>query len=1120
VWVTVDNKLFLWKYTDSASDVDISNPDNCDVYDGLTEVIVSVSLSAPRPGVFQDAVKYLLVVASPVEVVLLAITGDAKLNRISMVPTKYRMPSDNVAMVKVVGSQSGRIFMAGNDGNVYELDYGNADSVWTGLLDSDGSNGYKCRKINHFAWNWRLISVLPPFMQGLAGEEDSLVDIVVDNVRHVVYAVTSRGKLSAFYLGVTGSEMALFQPAYALLDAVRQFCGSYNAPEGCPRPESITASTGCAALSLSVLSVVESRRAHLVVTLQNGIRVYVALRTGGGGHLSVVPAPTTVGSTNIPADMQVVYVRSPPPQAVLRGCARTGAGPAAAAGQGGSEGENGSVPSFIPAQALRVSAALSTQAVTLLALDKQQHPDELVAVFEDLASRPQLSMGTAPAHTPPSMREGVCIALDEARSGGKIYDLQEDVSAMHSDAAAQLRALYALSASVANSAMRDASHLHDASARTLSQASTLALVRASAGLASWLDGPPAPGSFTPSSEVPVLHSGRGLHAAGRTAGSGYDAYNLSNVARLSELSWQHVPCTSASLRRNFLVLTNQGIHILRKLRPADVLYRQLAQVTATGDEHLRQFFLSFGPLESSAMCVALACGLPGDAGSLAFPSTTTATAWKPLEAIQMRAMTLMLGQTQGPQFKNPNAGLSAANGAALQDSRLVISSSSSHEFVHSSAHNALYLVCSRILRPIWLRNVTSFGQLTATWAPGVIADIRGPLTELRKLLKSFFATAVLTAKPAGAEMKQMQDRPPEDLMTGQMRQQAQASVSAERQVQLRARAIEDASIQGLYRLVTKSLQALSLIEVLSAAGARIPWDRLGDVSFRTLVVSSRAHDGVKRLVNAVVSDLSNQTDRPAAARSLVDALAKECAYYFTPGDRCLYEVNLLLPDVRRRVRDVPASSGRLGAEWARVQADVQRAVQLLLEGAKYWRTPEAVQGEESDLWRQCTGLIELDEQGREGAVDLCLVAASNFSGEGRAAGLGSGSVLTTGGDGVWESQFYSDGSPVLSDTARSAAEEACYQCLVQHIMTVGTDVRRLGAGIIDSRASGAGNPLQEAQDGMRRMVVRAVGKCGSPAFTAILGERLLRENEDLLLSVHAPSIEQYLTSKDPMLLYK
>ena len=228
----MDNKLFLWKYSalDGASNEPgfATSPTpssalasaDCLVYDGITEVIVSVALTAPRPGVFLDSVKYLLVVASPLEVVLLAITCDAHGEGLQLLPTVYKMPSDNVAMVKVVGSQCGRVFMAGNDGNVYELDYfsgGIGGQSWVGEIvdtalslgsgggDGEGSSRRKCRKIKHSVWQWRVLSMLPPLLQAALGgggegerEGDGLVDLVVDNVRCVLYAVTARGTVSAF----------------------------------------------------------------------------------------------------------------------------------------------------------------------------------------------------------------------------------------------------------------------------------------------------------------------------------------------------------------------------------------------------------------------------------------------------------------------------------------------------------------------------------------------------------------------------------------------------------------------------------------------------------------------------------------------------------------------------------------------------------------------------------------------------------------------------------------------------------------------------------------------------------------------------------------------------------
>lgn len=72
--------------------------------------------------------------------------------------------------------------------------------------------------------------------------------------------------------------------------------------------------------------------------------------------------------------------------------------------------------------------------------------------------------------------------------------------------------------------------------------------------------------------------------------------------------------------------------------------------------------------------------------------------------------------------------------SAIVDSRLVLNGSS-HEFVSSTLHDAVYCVASRVLRPVWLRPVVSGGQLSGVWTAELIAQVSAPLLELMKLLQ-------------------------------------------------------------------------------------------------------------------------------------------------------------------------------------------------------------------------------------------------------------------------------------------------------------------------------------------------------------------------------------------------
>lgn len=1108
--------------------------EDCDVFDGMSEVIVSVALSAPKPGVFLDAVKYILVVASPVEVVLLAVTCDSACKNMKLVPTSYSMPSDNVAMVKVVGTQAGRIFMAGNDGNVYELDYSNSESGWSIPLYGDGtSDRRKCRKINHFAWNWKLVHMLPPFLKTFTSEEDSLVDLVVDNVRSVLYAVTAKGSLSAFNLGPSGLDTQSFLSAFNVFDAARTHLSYGRGSEGSPKPETFSAASAASfsVLSLHVLPPAESKKAHLVAVLTNGIRIYLSLLTTGGGLFQRVPHPhEPLGNSSTVGKIEIAHVRSPPSHVALKVCSNSSS--SSAGGRSGNvvpdgtsagvDYEGGLAPSFMPAQALRVSSALCSQGVTLLSLDKSQHPDELVGLFEDVVGRAHISLGMPPAYQQPHLREGVCISIDETRNGGKIYDVKESCAQIHRSEVSKLRSLFAHSTTPTNAAIRDASPHFDSSPDSRKPPA-----RQAPGMLAWLDsGSSGPDGAFNVPESPVVFGSGALAMATSDVGSGYDQYNLHNMSVLGELSWQHLPSVSHSTQRRFLVLTNQGLHMLRKLRPADLLYRVLSVVNNLADVQCQQFFSAFGTLEASAMCVALACGLPCDAGSSsqAIGGGAEAVLKRPLESIQMRAMSVLLGLTQGPTYKTLGSGL--AVGMGTKDSRFV-SDGSSVEFVRSSAHDAMYLVCSRILRPLWLRAVVQRNKgLAGLWTAGLIAEVRGPLCELLKLLKLYFTSAVVDPKQGQDYLANLSGNASTDLVTRLMLDQARSTANPDKVLQQQAKRSEDASLNALYRLVGKSLQALSFIEVLLSAdkkwGVRVQWARLGEISFRALVLSPVAHENVKKLVASLISDLTRSSSSQATEQ-VIDWLTRECSFYFSAGDRCSYEAGRLLEGVQKKVQSAAAGEVLGGRQWDDLQAQSRQCVQLYLRAAQYWRSLDSVSGEESELWKVCARLLELEQVGREGIVDICLTVARNFSAPSNAAGASDSATQHTlaAAPEDWEQRLYRE-SAIIGEADRRAAEESCFLCLIQHILTVGSDVRRLGAGMVPPRLSmgEAGDPLQAARAAMRKMLARAVHTCNNGMFFSMLGDRLVTDYQAELLANRSPFIEEYLSTKDPQILYR
>jgi nuclear pore complex protein Nup155 len=236
----------------------------------------------PKPDTFTNSVSYLLVVATPVEVCLLAVVRDEGVERpdtnyfplISIQPTRYSTPSDNLTFVSVVGTASGRIFMAGSDNYMYEFQYSNEESSWMHYLGVGAD--FRCKKQRvDVKWMSTLTSIF-----GNGG--DSLVDLAVDNPRQLLYAVSKNGKLSAFRLD--DDRITPIQVDWNVIEKARA--------KG-------------VVLNVSVISVEESAQLHGVVILSSGARIYFSVLAAGG-------VPYCPYRTGPPTTLEFVCNRLPP----------------------------------------------------------------------------------------------------------------------------------------------------------------------------------------------------------------------------------------------------------------------------------------------------------------------------------------------------------------------------------------------------------------------------------------------------------------------------------------------------------------------------------------------------------------------------------------------------------------------------------------------------------------------------------------------------------------------------------------------------------------------------------------------------------------------------------------
>ncbi|CAN6980471.1 unnamed protein product [Brassica rapa subsp. trilocularis] len=262
-WASVDNSLFLWRFD--------KRDGQCPEYSGEDQAICAVGLAKCRPGVFVEAIQYLLVLATPVELVLVGVCctegpdGRDPYAEISVQPLPdYTISSDGVAMTCVTCTSKGRIFMAGRDGHIYELLY-TTGSGWN----------KRCRKVCLTAGVGSMISrwVVPNVFK--FGAVDPVVEMVVDNERQILYARTEEMKLQAYVFGPNG------EGPLKMVAEERNMLNQKDVSQGNRQSTAAGRSNKPTIVSISPLSMLESKWLHLVASLSDGRRMYLSTSSSG-----------------------------------------------------------------------------------------------------------------------------------------------------------------------------------------------------------------------------------------------------------------------------------------------------------------------------------------------------------------------------------------------------------------------------------------------------------------------------------------------------------------------------------------------------------------------------------------------------------------------------------------------------------------------------------------------------------------------------------------------------------------------------------------------------------------------------------------------------------------------
>lgn len=272
-WLTIDSDIYIW---DFESGLDVA------YYDGLSETILSVGLVKPKPGIFQNYIRHLLVLTTTVEIVVLGVTFSVgnknvsrPLNELHLTPEIiYTLATDGIPVTVISSTENGRIFLGGKDGSLFEILYQKELGWW----------GKRCKKVNHS--NRALSFLVPSLINAAFSDEDAISQISVDNSRHILYTLSDKGTVVAYDLGENGtttrkvhslSQNSIVQSAFQIV-------------------KTLDSANFKPIVSISAVDIRESSLLGLVAVTEIGARLYF----------------TTGAAETRPTTLQLMHVRLPP----------------------------------------------------------------------------------------------------------------------------------------------------------------------------------------------------------------------------------------------------------------------------------------------------------------------------------------------------------------------------------------------------------------------------------------------------------------------------------------------------------------------------------------------------------------------------------------------------------------------------------------------------------------------------------------------------------------------------------------------------------------------------------------------------------------------------------------
>lgn len=286
-FVHIDNALYLWDYTSPEPELF--------GFEDSPHRITAVALVPPRPGVFVDNIKHMLVVATSTEMILLGLSQESAPAPPRIFQTRMSVHKGSIDVSFIVGSADGRIFFGGrNDTDVHELYYQQEERWFSSRVG----------KINHTHPGWSSAlpnlphpaSIIPyPTALWTTKTSEALADIVIDDSRKLLYTLSTNSTIRTYYMdGPNKLTKCIEKDKLSCLRDITHMI---------TRSQLLT--DQMTIVSISPIRANEAAKLHLMALTDTGCRIFLSATSSSYymGNLS---------SNAAPQSMQVQFVKFPP----------------------------------------------------------------------------------------------------------------------------------------------------------------------------------------------------------------------------------------------------------------------------------------------------------------------------------------------------------------------------------------------------------------------------------------------------------------------------------------------------------------------------------------------------------------------------------------------------------------------------------------------------------------------------------------------------------------------------------------------------------------------------------------------------------------------------------------